>query len=879
MTTNNKDFKVKNGLLVTNGGSFGGSVVVGTPTQDNHAATKEYVDDTLVSTGGIPYSEKGVANGVATLNGLVVVPDEQISSDIARMSQVSASYNYVYQQLENVNETLTLSVYDAISSSNFYTDESVTALANTIDIEQINNNIIDGIATSASYTDGSIAIYSNLVNDEFFATNALISSVSQDLLNVSASLSLSIEESQTSSACYAYQLIYAEAEARNTQVLGAINTAAQDSLDKVNAHNVLTENVHGIVNTAHLVTLDGTQTLTNKTIQSPLGITKSDVGLGDVDNTSDLNKPVSTAQQSALDLKANLNGPTFSNTVTVDSFEVNDYIHLTPSASANYPTWQEGNFYYSDDEKTFIGQGSGTNFEMSLGQREWVRCRNSTLTTIPKGTPVYINGVHISADPVYGHCPTIDTGDATNETKTNIIGLTGESINSNSFGYVVVRGYLKGIDTSALISGGRFHLGFESPGQIIADAPDYPNFPADLGICLTSDDIDGSVYVHIVDHAFERIRVTNGAYIDGDLTVGGDFTLIGSQSEVQLTNLTVSNNFIYLNSGDTIGASGTTFSGTGVDDATLVGHYDGTTTKTFKVKITINGSGSNPDSFRWSVDDFVTNNGSDILIEPGVEYALSDGIKVSFIADNGHIVNDIWSGTASPVNLDIAFIGNRNTGNTGIGYTHLGMFFDVSDDKFKFFKEYGPEPTGTINTADASFTLGTVMASSFEGSGNNITDINANNITTGTISETTIPSSIARTSSPSFTTPTLGAANATSITFSDGTQSLQGVPSLTPIIQKTGSYTLSALTERDDLIEMGSSSPTTLTIPLNSAVAFPIGTSLDILQTGTGQVTIAGEVGVTVNATPGLKLRTQWSSATIFKRAENTWVVYGDLTN
>ena len=30
--------------------------------------------------------------------------------------------------------------------------------------------------------------------------------------------------------------------------------------------------------------------------------------------------------------------------------------------------------------------------------------------------------------------------------------------------------------------------------------------------------------------------------------------------------------------------------------------------------------------------------------------------------------------------------------------------------------------------------------------------------------------------------------------------------------------------------------------------------------------------------TPGLKLRTQWSSATLFKRATNTWVVYGDLT-
>lgn len=44
MTTIEKDFKVKNGLLVTNGGSFGGAVTVGEPTESTHAATKAYVD-------------------------------------------------------------------------------------------------------------------------------------------------------------------------------------------------------------------------------------------------------------------------------------------------------------------------------------------------------------------------------------------------------------------------------------------------------------------------------------------------------------------------------------------------------------------------------------------------------------------------------------------------------------------------------------------------------------------------------------------------------------------------------------------------------------------------------------------------------------------
>jgi hypothetical protein len=45
---------------------------------------------------------------------------------------------------------------------------------------------------------------------------------------------------------------------------------------------------------------------------NPHGVTKSQVGLGNVDNTSDANKPVSSATQSALNLKADLVSPTFT---------------------------------------------------------------------------------------------------------------------------------------------------------------------------------------------------------------------------------------------------------------------------------------------------------------------------------------------------------------------------------------------------------------------------------------------------------------------------------------------------------------------------------------------------------------------------------------
>jgi hypothetical protein len=44
VATVNKDFKVKHGLDVTQGGTFGGTVTVATPTENTHATTKLYVD-------------------------------------------------------------------------------------------------------------------------------------------------------------------------------------------------------------------------------------------------------------------------------------------------------------------------------------------------------------------------------------------------------------------------------------------------------------------------------------------------------------------------------------------------------------------------------------------------------------------------------------------------------------------------------------------------------------------------------------------------------------------------------------------------------------------------------------------------------------------
>ena len=127
------------------------------------------------------------------------------------------------------------------------------------------------------------------------------------------------------------------------------------------------------------------------------------------------------------------------------------------------------------------------------------------------------------------------------------------------------------------------------------------------------------------------------------------------------------------------------------------------------------------------------------------------------------------------------------------------------------------------------------------------------------------------------------AVDLTSYATLTGTETLTNKTLTAPVINlgtnaQTGTtYTL-ALTDNGKLVEVSNASAITVTVPANSSVAFPVGAQVNLLQTGAGQITVAGAGGVTVNATPGLKLREQWSSATLIKRATDTWVLVGDLS-
>ena len=105
-----------------------------------------------------------------------------------------------------------------------------------------------------------------------------------------------------------------------------------------------------------------------------------------------------------------------------------------------------------------------------------------------------------------------------------------------------------------------------------------------------------------------------------------------------------------------------------------------------------------------------------------------------------------------------------------------------------------------------------------------------------------------------------------------------GLNETIPLNNQTGTtYTLVA-SDAGDLVTLTNAAAITLTVPLNSSVAFANGTQVTIAQTGAGEVTVAGAGGVTINSADGdLKLRTQGSAATLIKTGTNSWILIGDI--
>ena len=93
--------------------------------------------------------------------------------------------------------------------------------------------------------------------------------------------------------------------------------------------------------------------------------------------------------------------------------------------------------------------------------------------------------------------------------------------------------------------------------------------------------------------------------------------------------------------------------------------------------------------------------------------------------------------------------------------------------------------------------------------------------------------------------------------------------------QSGTTYTL-ALTDAGDYIQTTSTTAVTITVPLQSSVAWAADTEIYFEQNNTGQITIAGASGVTVNSSETLKTAGRYSVIALKRVASDTWTLTGE---
>ena len=146
--------------------------------------------------------------------------------------------------------------------------------------------------------------------------------------------------------------------------LGKADTAIQDISNKqdnlVSGTNIKTINGDSILGSGDLTVDAGVTSVNNKTGAVTIG--KSDVGLGDVDNTSDQNKPISTATQTELDKKQNI--MQFSDTSVVIDPQDGQIIQVADGGFYKYnldaTTWDLISMPY-DNSHSFLSATDVTN--------------------------------------------------------------------------------------------------------------------------------------------------------------------------------------------------------------------------------------------------------------------------------------------------------------------------------------------------------------------------------------------------------------------------------------------------------------------------------------------------------------------------------------
>lgn len=256
---------------------------------------------------------------------------------------IDASFIDSLDTISSVNNKIAIATQSVSQQANNYTDNKIAELIGTADdslnsIQELataiqnNSSLVDSIYSviGSKTTLGEVQDYletnyydkpttdtklSETLSSAQTNTSQAIAPILSDVANLKIKINQKI--SYPDMVSYVSQNTYSKTE---------VDTKSIDTLSQANQYtNTAIQNITGYETTTSVNSkLEQLQLQINQKANSNnpaftgtvTGVTKGMVGLGNVNNTSDLNKPISTATSSALSLKANINNPTFTGVVS-----------------------------------------------------------------------------------------------------------------------------------------------------------------------------------------------------------------------------------------------------------------------------------------------------------------------------------------------------------------------------------------------------------------------------------------------------------------------------------------------------------------------------------------------------------------------------------